>query len=209
MCCEGSDYKIVADKSSYYYHAHGNYHELNAEMIAMRSGFNDDRNDTDISTNLVPTSVGIKTNDIAKSVKNQTNNNVKLPAKPEKTGNFVQDHLAAVAYDADCAIIKTIEDTKEQLYQQTIGKLELMWTRLKTIANNIEHINCDPKVKEEIERLKDGDITALAGIPSAVMNVILGKISNDKSKKDNFDADAYYQAHTKNNERRIKLEKLM
>lgn len=204
---EGSSYKVVGAPETYWYHSVGQIDELNAEVIANKSGYGDDRNDNDISKATKKPSIGISQNDIAKSVKNQTNNKVKLPDPPEKTGDFIKDHAAAVAYDAKCATIKAEENLKEQLRQQTIGKLELAWVRLQMIAKNIDNINCDEKVKDEIRRLKSGDVTALAGVPVAVLNVIFSKIAHDDKKKDTFDADAHYQAIAKNKEKRIELEK--
>lgn len=104
--CEGSRYTIVGDADSYFYHPMEAFDRLNSELLAYRSGFGDDRNDFDPSK-LLP-SISMKLPDISLSVLNQTNNNVKYPKQPEKTGSFLIDLLAALAWDMDCAIYRAL-----------------------------------------------------------------------------------------------------
>lgn len=150
---EGSDYKIVADGMAFTCRPVNRLDELKAGIIAYRSSYCDDRNDIDFSSMLKMPSFGLNVNDIAKAVKNQTNNNPKLPDMPEETGNFIQDAAAAVDYDVICAEIRIRESALEQAKQGVIGKLEMMQERLKNIS--LSKVKCDPKVKEELEKLKE------------------------------------------------------
>lgn len=201
---EGSHYKIVGSLETYSFHPVSELDKLNSDTIAYRSGFGDDRNDPTAA--LKPPSIGMDVGKIASSVTNQTNNNVKLPDPPAKTGNFLKDHEAAVAYDAMCAGILAKENLKHQLYQQTIGKFELMYERAKMIYDHIDDMKCDPAVKEQIKKAKGGSITAMASLPGTAIEVLMAKVANDLKKKDTFDRDAYYQTISKDDEKRNKLE---
>ena len=201
---EGSNYKIVGDADTYFYHPVEMLDKLNAEVIAYRSGFNDDRNDIDPSK-LIP-SFGMNLSDITNSVSNQTNNNIKYPAKPEKTGGFLYDHLAAIAWDADCAIARTIGNTKEQLYQMTVGKVDLLYTKITSLADDdIDNLNCDEKTKETLKNAKEGDPEALLSLPGESLNILMAKLGHDSKNKENFNKDAYYQSFLKDAEQRNKL----
>lgn len=204
--CDGSQYIIVGDKEAALIDAWGNLANLKSGMTAARSTFNDNRHDNDISSGFGevltfnPNPVNL--------VKNQTNNNVDYGEPPAETGNVLQDMINAIGFDIDCAVLRTKANLKEQLYQQTVGKIDLIKERYDVVMENIDNLDCNPEVKDKLQAIKEeGDFSALASLPSAVINAITSKISHDGAKTDTFDADAYYQQYSDNSERIHKYEK--
>lgn len=207
LVIDGSSYKIVGNPDLYWHHAVGRLDEINAEAIAYRSGYNDNRDNFDISS-LLPSFKGFKFADIANSVSNQTSNDVKYPDMPEKTGNFLADHLEAVEYDIECKIIRTVSNLQEQLYQATIGQAELAYEKAKIVAETIDDLPTDPKVKEQIKKIKDGSITAALKLPGTMKDVLMANLAHNLPKEDTFDADAYFSAIDKNTEERLYIENM-
>lgn len=204
--CSGSQYVIVGDIDGALIDATGNLNTLKSGIVAARSTFNDDRHDNDISSGLgQPFTFDVNPTNL---IKNQTNNNVDYGEPPAETGNVLADLINAIGFDIDCALLRTKANLKEQAYQQTVGKIDLIKERYDVVMENIDNLDCNPEVKDKLRAIKEeGDFSALASLPSAVINAITSKISHDGAKTDTFDADAYYQQYSDNSERIQNYEK--
>lgn len=201
---EGSNYKIVGDADTYFYHVQERLDEINAEFNAYRSGFGDDRNEVDPSK-LMP-SLSLKLSDLTSAISNHTANNVKYPQEPEKTNNFFADHLAAAVHQADCAIIKGIADAEEGIKQLAQAKLELPFVRLKNLTDeDIDSLCCDEKSKEILKNAKDGSIPDMIKLPGAAMDALMAKLGHDGMNKQTFNKDVAYEIYLKKDDQRIKL----
>lgn len=204
--CSGSQYVIVGDIDGALIDAAGNINALKSGIVAARSTFNDDRHDNDISSGLgQPFTFDVNPTNL---IKNQTNNNVDYGEPPAETGNALADLINAIGFDIDCALLRTKANLKEQAYQQTVGKIDLIKERYDVVMENIDNLDCNPEVKDKLRAIKEeGDFGALASLPSAVINAITSKISHDGVKTDTFDANAYYQQYSDNSERIQNYEK--
>lgn len=206
---EGSNYKIVGDADTYFYHVQERFDEINAEFNAYRSGFGDDRNEVDPSK-LLP-DLSFNTADAANAVLNQTDNNVKYPEKP-KRGNFLENLVANVKWVGEVAKVQAESNLSLQRLQAEAAKLEVPFTKLKNLKDSdIDNLNCDEKSKEALKQFKEGSpsISGIIKLPGAALNALMSKIGHDGKNNQTFNKDVAYEIYLKGDERRMKILNMM